>query len=460
MMSKPRIEDSFYRSIYDKSEAVYLTEAAKTDETSPLQDRVDAILEARLAGTDGLSLTDTATLLMLVRDEPIEAARRAVTKAARSLRHRTFGHSVATMVPIEVTSFCSSTCHFCGWRADNKAMARLAITGQAVREQAKVLAAKGFSHFEIAGGDDLKFLKDNLADLIRGLKQETSAINPSARVSLCLVPMHQEHYEGLKDDGLDCVLTWQETYKEDLYNHHIPAGPKAWGINHDLKLNKKNDESIGWLHRMQSQELAIRAGLQAGLGTMIGLAPIAEADILSVVRHGQKLIEHYADTIQPLIIGMPSWNAIPTEETDNREADRPPFDSSGNFEFLSAIYLLAFPDKHAWVFANGRVAPEIQTDCVETASFFTSTLVQIAPGAYLGLDGTSVPRAMFDRVRGLPEGALSREDILSGEQFVHYLDSHENFVAGFEKRGMNVIPDRDMLIREHLTPRAEIAAAE
>jgi|GEM_PF-766545 len=455
-MTYERIPNSFYRAIYDTAEAAYLSRP----DTGDLGGTVRRVLDTRLAAETGLRLLDAATLLKLVRERPDPGLRDAVIEAARTIRHRTFGHTVATMVPIEVTSFCSSTCRFCGWRADNKAMVRLAITESAVREQAQILARKGFSHFEIAGGDDLKFLKDNLSSLIRGLKEETRAVNPNARVSLCLVPMHQHHYEALKADGLDCVLTWQETYKEDLYNHHIPTGPKAWGIDENLKLQKKTDGSVGWLHRMQSQELAIRAGLQAGLGTMIGLAEIAEADILSVVLHGQKLIEHYREVIQPLIIGMPAWNAIPTKDTDRRAAERPPFEIESNFELLSAIYLLAFPDRHAWVFANGRVSPTVQIDCVETASVFTSTLVQIAPGAYLGLDGEKVPRAMFDRVRGLPDDALSHEDVLSGEQFVHYYDSHENFVAGFQARGLSVVPDRGLLLRGDVAPSAAMAAAE
>lgn len=459
-MTYERIPDSFYRSIYDTAEAAYLSRRDSGTEGSALATAVHRILDDRMSDAAGLRLVDAATLLRLVRDDPDPDLRESVMDAARELRYRTFGHTVATMVPIEVTSFCASTCRFCGWRADNKAMVRLAITEAAVREQARLLARKGFSHFEIAGGDDLTFLRDNLASLIRGLKQETRSVNPDARVSLCLVPMHQHHYEALKADGLDCVLTWQETYKEDLYNHHIPTGPKAWGVDEDLRLQKKSDASVGWLHRMQSQELAIRAGLQAGMGTMIGLAEIAEADILSVILHGQKLIEHYAGSIQPLIIGMPAWNAIPTSATDRREAERPPFEIESNFELLSAIYLLAFPDRHAWVFANGRVNPTVQTNCVATASVFTSTLVQIAPGAYLGLDGTKVPRAMFDRVRGLPDDALTREDVLSGEQFVHYYDSHENFVSGFEDRGLSVVPDRSLLLHAETPGGVAMAAAE
>jgi len=67
---------------------------------------------------------------------------------------------------------------------------------------------------------------------------------------------------------------------------------------------------------------------------------------------------------------------------------------------------------------------------------------------------------MFDRVRGLPDDALSHEDVLSGEQFVHYYDSHENFVAGFQARGLSVVPDRGLLLRGDVAPSAAMAAAE
>ena len=202
------------------------------------------------------------------------------------------------MVPIEVTSYCASTCKFCGWRSDNKDMVRLAISEQAIRDQAKVLAQMGFSHFEIAGGDHLPFLKKDLKALVTALKDETRSANPDARVSMCLVPMHQAQYEQLRDCGLDCVLTWQETYREDLFHHHIPSGPKAWGIDLDYNMTRGGD---GFLQRLQSQEMAIRAGLQAGLGAMIGLDECTEADVLSVIVHGKKLIEHYGGNSTALL---------------------------------------------------------------------------------------------------------------------------------------------------------------
>jgi 2-iminoacetate synthase len=438
------IDKSFYRSIYPRCEATFLGQQAAGVANNGLHDAVTHLLAQR-DGQTGLSLEQVSLLLQLVRHAPDLALRQQVIDAARQVRQTCFNNSVATMVPIEVTSYCASTCKFCGWRADNKDMVRLAITETAIREQAKILAGMGFSHFEIAGGDHLPFLRNDLHRLIGALKQETTAINPDARVSLCLVPMHQAQYAQLAAQGLDCVLTWQETYREDLFKFHIPSGPKAWGIDLNFNMTKGGD---GFLQRLQSQEMAIRAGLQAGLGAMIGLAEHTEADILSVVMHGQALIAHYGAAVQPLIIGMPAWNNITTEGTDNRDAMGFNFDTEPNFELIAAIYLLAFPNRRAWVFANGRVAPTIQTNCVESAAFFTSTLVQISPGAYLGLKPELTDslgkQAIFAKT-SIEDDTITQEQIMSGEQFMHYLMPHDEFIALFMQRGLQVVSDRSML---------------
>ena len=446
-MTNP-IADGFYLSIFDNAREAFTGErdriVAHAAADGSIVEQVVAVLDAR-DGERGLTPSEAATLLTTVRSAPDPEARDRIVAAAAALRLACFGDDVATMVPIEVTSYCASGCKFCGWRADNKDMVRLAISEDAIREQARILAAEGFSHFEIAGGDHLSFLKNDLAALIAGLKEETSAVNPDARVSLCLVPMHEQQYADLRDVGLDCVLTWQETYDKELYDFHIPSGPKATGI--DLEFNITRDGN-GYLQRLKSQEMAIRCGLQAGMGAMIGLSPITEADMLSVIIHGQELLSHYAGDIQPLIIGMPAWNSITTVNADNRDDLGFDFDVEGNFELLSAIYLLSFPDRMAWVFANGRVAPDVQTACVRTAACFTSTCVQIAPGAYLDIDaqlGTAEKKRFFVRSTVEPE-KLTKERVLAGEQFVHYYLTHGDFLDLFADQGLEVVNDRSLLV--------------
>ncbi len=448
---------AFYDTLFDRSVKVYNQVRQHVTDAKDSSQHLQSVLGRRTAA-QGLSETDTATLLAFVRDQPNATARQTILDAARNVRQRCFGNKLAAMVPIEVTSYCASTCKFCGWRADNKDMVRLAITEEAIREQAKILAGMGFSHFEIAGGDHLPFLRNGLSQLIGALKQETRAINPDSRVSMCLVPMHEAQYAAFKQQGLDCVLTWQETYQRELFNFHIPSGPKASGIDLEFKMVSGGD---GFMARLKSQEFAIRAGLQAGIGTMIGLADDAEADILAAVLHGKGLIDHYGDCVLPLIIGMPAWNAITTDATDNRSQLSRPFDSERNFELIAAIYLLAFPDRRAWVFANGRVHPDVQTNCVVTASCFTSTLVQIAPGAYLGLDPELTRGAKLVRFfakKSLADEEVTQENILSGEQFMHYLLSHDEFVSKFTSRGLTMVPDQNLL--DHKTQRVNAPSVQ
>ena len=440
-----RIPDEFYLSMFDEAASRLETAAALLESADDPATLVEGILDGR-QGTAGLTLDEAAVLLHLVRSCPDDRAERLVVDAARRVRQGVFGDQVATMVPVEATSYCASSCKFCGWRADNRDMVRSRITVDAIRAQARTLAAKGISHFEIVGGDDLRFFRTDLEPMIRALKEETTAVLADARVSMCFTAMLESHYARFAESGLDCVLTWQETYDEELYNFHISSGPKATGVDEDFNVVRGGN---GFLERLKSNESAVRAGLQVGIGAIIGLADNTEADILSVVMHGRKLIEHYPDEIQPIIIGMPAWNAITTANTDNRLALGFHFDDfEERFELISSIYLLAFPDHLAWVFANGRVRPEIQLDCIETAACFTSTLVQIAPGGYLEFnpDGSLAGDHGELFVKStIPLDELNRDVVLSGEQFSHYFATHEEYLQMFEQRHLRTVSDASLI---------------
>lgn len=445
-MQHAEISDERYRELYPESLDVFEQTLSERTSDQNFEYAVSEILRKRLKYGSGLTPQELATLLLAVQHKPIESVRAAIIDVASSIRTKCFANKVAPMVPIEVSSYCASNCTFCGWRVDNRSMIRLSITEKAIREQARVLATKGFCHFEIAGGDDLRFLKEDLPRLIGALKSETKEIIEDARVSLCLVPMNQKQYQGLADVGLDCVLTWQETYNEPSYYSMITSGPKAWGITENYKVRKPDPVNNGYMDRLKSQEMAIRAGLQVGLGTMIGVDKVPEADIMAAVAHGQMLIDHYQDAVKPIIIGMPAWNAIPTEDTDNRDANNLSLDVEKNFPLLASLYLLAFPNKRSWVFANGRVTPETQIESVRVASNFTSTLVRIAPGAYLNdSKETAISAELFKRVKGIDRDELNLSTILEGEQFSHSVGTHDSFMGKFGEIGLEFQSDREML---------------
>lgn len=246
--------------------------------------------------------------------------------------------------------------------------------------------------------------------------------------------MTELHYGTLaKECGLDTVLTWQESYSEATFNKYMVDGPKRYGIDDGFKMIK---DGKGYLDRIASQERAIRSGLQVGIGTMIGLCEDPLSDILSVVSHGKLLLENYPDAL-PLIIGMPIWREIINEEYDSRseEQNENQQDLVEFFDYIASVYLLSLPDYKAWVFPNCRVSKSKQMSAIESAGMFTSTMVRVGPGAY-NLENLDTKKKFSKSNVGL--GELTAEDVLAGEQFVHYFDTHENYLHQFVAGGFEM----------------------
>ncbi len=435
------ITEVFYKNIFESSlKKLELSNKVLAQSKASAVEVISTILNNR-SMTKGLSIQDSAILLNTLRKFPDLNARNLIIKKARELRQKLYSNSVSTMIPIEVSSYCTSNCTFCGWRSDNNEMVRLKISEKAVIEQIESLAQMGFSHFEIATGDDIVFLKNNLESFIRLVKETAKKYVSTPRVSICVTPLHYNQYLKFKNIGLDTVLTWQETYQAPTFYKYVNNGPKAKGLTQDFKIDPNGD---GHLQRMQSQESAVKAGLQVGLGVMIGLSDKVEADILAVIQHGQKLIEVYSDKIQPLIIGMPTWNAI-TTSNDNLKIENRPINLEENFELVAAIYLLSFPDYLAWVFPNCRVSIETQLASVKTAGVFTSTMVRVGPGAYLAADSNKDLSSYFSK-SSIPGADLNSELILKGEQFVHDFHSHKYYCEQFESAGLKIISDSEVLL--------------
>ena len=143
---KTRIPDGWYLGLFDHARELLAVARRKTGD----KDLIFRILNGRTMV--GLTPADCAALLCHVREFRSADVDKMIINASRKLRQDTLGNDVSAMVPIEVTSYCSSSCKFCGWRADNRDMVRSSITRHALQTEAARLAKMGFSHFEIVGG--------------------------------------------------------------------------------------------------------------------------------------------------------------------------------------------------------------------------------------------------------------------------------------------------------------------
>jgi len=414
--------------IYQESSGIQVDDSA-----------IKAALSARTADA-GLPRNSILIILLLLRMNHSKALRDYVIREAAQLRIKLFQNHVAAMVPIEVSSFCASNCSFCGWRSENKEMLRLSLSEAGISEQLDILIRHGFSHFEIVAGDDLAFIKNRLKDTVRYFKERIKLAGINGRVSICLTPLHKNHYVDLKLSGLDCVLTWQETYDELAYKKFITKGPKAQGIDESYKIVS---DGSGYNARLESYDNAIVAGLQVGMGVMIGLSDYPEADILALLNHAQILIRKHKSIIKPIIFGMPIWNKITTAAADKKNEHVSKISPEHEFEFIAALYLLSLPDYSAWIFPNCRVSKETQIAAIRTAGFFTSTMVRVGPGGYL-LEQKDEDFEKFFEKKSTNKN-LSRQDILMGEQFLHHYDSHESYLQLFSESNMKVVTDFEHL---------------
>lgn len=348
---------------------------------------------------------------------------------------------------MEVSNRCSSDCLFCGWRASNPDIPRTRISAELVLEQVDYLLDLGIGYIELVGGDDLQFVREALPDLARATRERMTRKNIEGQVCVCSMAVTEKHYREWKSFGVDSMFVWQETYDPALYAEKIVAGPKARGITDDWKLGS---DSEGYLFRALSQERARRAGLDVGLGFMLGLDPDINYEFLMALQHVHHLLRaHDSATSNPVILGMPTWNKITTPRTDTRPNGL--LDLEEAFPFLAAVLFLSLPKGRAWVFPNCRVSLKTQVKTIAIAGPFTSTEVKLGPGGYMpaALRRRAARGEKVDALRELvrKECGIGCEDLERmereldrGEQFVHHFHSHQVYMEALQKEGFEAVP--------------------
>ncbi|QHO73871.1 hypothetical protein ACH79_15645 [Bradyrhizobium sp. CCBAU 051011] len=401
----------------------------------PTVPQVEAILEE--AESESLSYAKLNSLVNAIHSTEFQAIRDKVLAKSEFVRRKIYGGLVVSMAPVEVTNRCASDCNFCGWRSDNNEMRRLSLDERLIVVQVEYLLAKGFQHIELVGGDDVKFVRDQLPVLVQRVRQIMGG-SLANRVLFCTMALTSRHYRSLKNAGADGIIMWQETYDHEVYNSHITKGPKARGIDDSYKVVKNGD---GYRFRLESQDRALREGLSASVGAMLGLNPNIGFEIIATVDHARYLESSYQPA-DPIIVGMPTWNNITTPRTDKRPARTLPID--GYFAFFASIYFLALHRYRAWIFPNCRVSLPIQIDAVRAAGVYTSTEVKLGPGGYLNSAISKLPveqrAAIMQMLKSTFKGELSAEnwhdELDNLEQFKHDFHHHETYVKALTDAGL------------------------
>ncbi|MBL8019032.1 MAG: 2-iminoacetate synthase ThiH [Leptospirales bacterium] len=220
----------------------------------------------RSASGATLDASDLIALISPAARESLEAMARLAQETTR----RRFGNIIQIYAPMYLSNECRSSCTYCGFSYEND-IRRHTLTIAETEREADLLYTQGIRHVLLLTGEDYKNTPVRyLSEVCRKLSNRFSSI------SIEVYPLKEEDYKNLRDDGVDGLAVYQETYDPEVY-----ARVHLRGV-------KKNME-----FRLDCPDRAGRAGIRKiALGALLGLAdPVGE--VFALAAHARYVMHQY-----------------------------------------------------------------------------------------------------------------------------------------------------------------------
>lgn len=177
--------------------------------------------------------------------------------AARSVRHRHYGHDVYVRGLIEFTNYCRNDCLYCGIRKSNSNVSRYRLTEEQILSCCDTGYQLGFRTFVLQGGEDGCYDDSRLGSIISGIKTRW----PDCALTLSIGERSYDSYQYLYDAGADRYLLRHETFNAGHYARLHPPLLKV-EVRQECLWNLK------------------KIGYQVGTGFMVG-SPYQTAEHLA-----------------------------------------------------------------------------------------------------------------------------------------------------------------------------------
>ena len=151
---------------------------------APSNEEINAIL-AKSLKLKGLS-TEEAAALLAVRDE---SQIHKIMEAAETAKETIYGKRMVMFAPLYSGNHCSNNCLYCGFRKDNKDIARRKLEQDEIAQQTRMLLKEGHKRLLLLSGESghypLEYLKESLKT-IYAVKEEGASIR---RVNVEIAPL-------------------------------------------------------------------------------------------------------------------------------------------------------------------------------------------------------------------------------------------------------------------------------
>ena len=201
------------------------------------------MLIRKLSRDKVLSLEEFASLIDTFTRQELSYAQ----SLAGDIREEIYGNKVYIRGLIELSSYCSCDCLYCGIRRGNTNAMRYRLNMDEVLECCEKGYQLGFRTFVMQSGEDVFYDDEKLVELISVIKRKY----PECALTLSLGERSEKSYKRLYEAGADRYLLRHETADEEHYR----------------KLHPKGEELSG---RMESLRQLKETGFQVGTGFMVG----------------------------------------------------------------------------------------------------------------------------------------------------------------------------------------------
>lgn len=196
-----------------------------------------------------------------------------MAQKAHKMTIQYFGRAIGLYIPIYLANYCENNCLYCGFRKDNQ-IPRKVLDPEEMKTIAESVFNTGMRHVLLLTGEDRsKTSIDYILEAVRIFKAYFSS------VSIEIFPMEVDEYSLLKNEGVDGLTIYQETYDEGTYKRLHSEGAKS-------------DYSF----RLDTPERGAKAKFRAiTIGPLLGLGNAAR-EVFFTALHAKYLSNKYLDT--------------------------------------------------------------------------------------------------------------------------------------------------------------------
>ncbi|MDR1418625.1 MAG: [FeFe] hydrogenase H-cluster radical SAM maturase HydG [Endomicrobium sp.] len=316
---------------------------------------IDTILN-KTKSLNRLSLEETAKLLSVKDAKNLQK----IFDAASYVKNTIYGKRVVMFVPLYISNYCSNSCLYCGFAANNKVTIRKKLTFEEIKKQTEILLKKGHRRILMVAGE-IANSKENLDYYVGAVKAIYSADyngNKIKRVNINVAPMDGKSFKTLKMSGIGTYQIFQETYHEETYRKLHIAGVKSDPDN-----------------RLDAIDNAFKAGIDdVGIGPLLGLYnPYFE--VLAMMMHIEYLEKTYG--VGPHTISVPRIEPA----QGSAYASNPDYKiSDEDFKKIVAVLRLSVP--YTGIIISTRETSQLRDELVNLGVSQISAESKVSPGGY------------------------------------------------------------------------------